>query len=135
MSTTAIGFVWSLYVAPMCELRGATAESMAAVYSGLALTGALLTIIGGKLVDKFGASKVILSAIIAFAIGHIITGMTTNFWGFALPKLTLISWQQSVVYIAIYTNVVKTVSYTHLDVYKRQTLLNMEIQNGYEKIS
>lgn len=107
MSTTAIGFVWSLYVAPMCELRGATAESMAAVYSGLALTGALLTIIGGKLVDKFGASKVILSAIIAFAIGHIITGMTTNFWGFALPKLTLISWQQSVVYIAIYTNVVK----------------------------
>lgn len=107
MSTTAIGFVWSLYVAPMCELRGATDASMAAVYSALALTGALLTIVGGKLVDKIGCSKVILSAIIAFAIGHIITGMTTDFWGFALPKMTLISWQQSVVYIAVYANVVK----------------------------
>lgn len=107
MSTLGLGFIWGLLVGPMIELRGATDAGMASVFTALTLTGAVLTILGGKMVDKFGSTKIILSAIIACAVGQVICGITDGLGGFAFAEVTLLAWQQAVVYIAVYTNVIK----------------------------
>ncbi|MDE8732291.1 MFS transporter [Eubacteriales bacterium DFI.9.88] len=107
MSTLGIGYIWSLLVEPMIELRGATDAGMASIYTALTLTGALMTLIGGKCVDKFGGTKVILSAIIAFAVGELMCALLDGVAGFAAAEVIFLSWQQAVVYIAVYDNVIK----------------------------
>ena len=83
MSTLGLGYVWSLLVEPMIELRGATDAGMASVYTALTLSGALLTIVGGKCVEKFGSTKVIISAIITCLIAHIIFSFGNGIASFA----------------------------------------------------
>ena len=107
MSTLGIGYIWSLLVGPMIELRGATDAGMASIYTGLTFTSALLTIIGGKCVDKFGSGKVILSAVILNLIGQILCALTDGVGGFAVAEISFLAWGQSVVYIAVYTNTIK----------------------------
>lgn len=107
MSTLGLGYVWSLLVGPMIEFRGATEGGMASIYTALTLTGAVLTIIGGKCVDRFGSTKVILSAIIACAVGQLLCGLVDGVAGFAVAEIAFLAWQQAVVYIAVYNNVIK----------------------------
>lgn len=107
MSTLGLGYVWSLLVEPMIELRGATDAGMASVYTALTLSGALLTIVGGKCVEKFGSTKVIISAIITCLIAHIIFSFGNGIASFAFAEVVFLSWQQSVVYIAVYNNIIK----------------------------
>lgn len=107
MSTLGIGFTWSLLVGPMIEFRGATEEGMASIYTALTLTGAVLTIIGGKCVDKYGSAKVIFSAIIAVIIGQLLCAFVDGTAGFAVAEIAFMSWQQAVVYIAVYNNIIK----------------------------
>lgn len=100
ISTCALGYTWSLLVEPMIELRGATDEGMATVYTGLTATAAIFTIIGGKLIDKIGSAKVIFSGIIAMLVGMLMCGMSESFAAFAFAQVIVIAWQQAVIYIA-----------------------------------
>lgn len=107
MSTLGIGYIWSLLVGPMIELRGATESGMASIYTGLTVAGAILTIVGGKCVDKFGSSKVILSSIILSLAGELLCAFSDGVAGFAVAWISLLAWGQAVVYIAVYTNIIK----------------------------
>ena len=107
MATLAWSYTWSLMVGPMIDERGATDGLMATLYSAVTIVGALFTIVGGKLIDRFGTTKILVSAIAAFFIGQIICGLTTTVTGFAVGKVIFVSWQQSVLYIAVYSNIIK----------------------------
>lgn len=92
-------------VDPMIELRGATVTGMATVYSIVTVIGAVFTILGGRLVDKIGSTKVLLSGIISFAIAQAICYASSSFMMFAIANIIFCSWQQSVVYIGVMNNV------------------------------
>lgn len=105
LGTCSWAMTWSLMVDPMIELRGASVQSMATVYTLLTVTSAIFTILGGKLVDKWGSSKVLLTGIIAFAIAQAICYVSSSFMAFAIANVLFCAWQQSVVYIGVMNTV------------------------------
>lgn len=105
MSTLAYSNTWSLMVNPMIEFRGATDKGLAAIYSASTVAGIVFTLIGGKLLDKIGSTKVIISAIFSLAVCQFMCAWTTGVVGFGIANIVFLTWQGSVVYIAVYANV------------------------------
>lgn len=105
ISTAALGMTWSLLVEPMITIRGATESGMATIYSGLTITGAVFTIIGGKLIDKFGPTKALVSCAVMLFIGMMICGLNNSILGFAIAQCIFIGWQQAIIYLAVMTTV------------------------------
>ena len=105
ISTAALGMTWSLLVEPMITIRGATEAGMASIYSALTIVGALFTVVGGKLIEKFGSTKAIVSCAIALFIGMMICGFNNSILGFAIAQLVFIGWQQAIIYISVMTTV------------------------------
>lgn len=104
MSTLSYASTWSLMVNPMIETRGATDNGMAMIYTLCTAAGMLFSLIGGKLLDKIGSTKVIISAIFSLAVCQFLCAFTTTMWGFGIANVVFLTWQGSVVYIAVYAN-------------------------------
>ena len=107
MATLSYASTWSLMVNPMIEERGATDHQMAMIMSMVTISGMIFSLIGGKLLDKWGSTVINLTAIFTFAACQFICGITSGVWGFGIANVVLLSWQSSVVYIAVYANVTK----------------------------
>ncbi|MDE8732281.1 MFS transporter [Eubacteriales bacterium DFI.9.88] len=107
MSTLSYASTWSLMVNPMIETRGATDKSMAMIFTLATASGMLFSLIGGKLLDKIGSTKVIISAIFSLAVCQFICAWTTTVLPFGIADVIFLTWQGSVVYIAVYANMAK----------------------------
>ena len=107
MATLSYGYTWSLMINPMIEFRGATDQLMATIYSVNMVAVSIFTLVGGKLLDRFGSGKIIFSGILAMVIGQIFCSFWTSTLGFALCYVILMGWHGSVVYLAVYDNIMK----------------------------
>ena len=106
MFSLSITWAWSLYVDPMIEI-GATDAWMATMYSITMLVAVPFTLIGGWMLDKFGATMTIFSGAISFLVGSILCMFCNHgiYW-FAVGVVVM-GWGGAVIYTAVYANVAK----------------------------
>lgn len=103
MMTLSIAYLWSLYVNPLIEL-GASENWLSIVYNISVVIAIIFALIGGKMLDRFGSTLVILTGLLSFLVGNIMAGFcTSNVMWFNIG-FQIMGWGSAVIYIGVFNN-------------------------------
>ena len=80
MAGGSIRQAFGVLIVPLEETRGWSPAMVTLAYAMASITGAVLAPLSGYCTDRYGARKVILVGVVAFAVGALMTGVITEIW-------------------------------------------------------
>ncbi len=72
--------IFSVFLTPMTALFSYSTTEVALAYSLYQLSLAVVGIFAGRMVDKYGARRIVLVGILMYAAGYLLTSQTTELW-------------------------------------------------------
>lgn len=99
--------LWSVTLDPIIDTFGATDEFMATIYTAYTVTGFCFMLIGGKCVDRFGPTLVIMSAVFGYLIGMGLPAIIHSPLSFGIGYIIFLSYCDQVLYVAVFANIAK----------------------------
>lgn len=99
--------LWSVTLDPIIDTYGATDNYMATIYTIFTVTGFCFMLIGGKCVDRFGPTIVIISAMFGFLFGMGLPAVIHSPLSFGIGYVIFLAYADQVLYVAVFANIAK----------------------------